>query len=396
MLTKIKSRLKLLQTYPMESLILIFVFGLAIWLRFSLTDWVSGDYQNFIRPWLNQIVANGGIASLGMRIGDYTPPYVYLLTLISYFPDASSNEPFLFGVKMISLLFDLLLALAVLLNAKIWLKHQHPLLPVMLAIITLFLPTVIINGAIWGQIDASYTAFSLFALYYLQKDQPFKSAIWYGIAISFKLQAIFFLPVFIVYFWFHFPKKIYYVGLLPLLYYGLALPALIAGRSLADITNIYVLQTQTYPLMTLNMPNLYQWFANNRYQALSPVAISLFTAIMGFQFFMMLIKKIALKKEQILLFTYWSILVANFFLPAMHERYLYAADIIVILLVFQHGKKFYLVGLTQLISLLAYAPFIFGQTPIPLPQVAVGFAVMLTLVSYWLWQPMFTPERIKE
>ena len=380
----------------MESLILMFLFGLAIWLRFSLHDWVSGDYQNFIRPWLNQIVADGGIASLGMRIGDYTPPYVYLLTFISYFPDTSSNEPFLLGVKMISLGFDLLLSLAVMLNAKIWLKQQHPLFPIVLAIITLFLPTVIINGGLWGQIDASYTAFSLFALYFLQKDQPLKSAVWYGVAMSFKLQAIFFLPVFIVYFWFHHPKKLYYVGMLPLIYYGFALPALIVGRSFADITNIYVLQTQTYPLMTLNMPNLYQWFANNRYEALSPVAISLFASLMGFQFLLMLMKKIVLKKELIFLFTYWSILLANFFLPAMHERYLYAADIIVILLVFQYGKKFYLIGLTQLISLLAYAPFIFGQTPIPLPQVAVGFAVLLTLVSYWLWQQLLTSERIKE
>jgi Gpi18-like mannosyltransferase len=94
---------------------------------------------------------------------------------------------------------------SVYLNAKLWLKQLHPLFPAVIAVISLFLPTVLINGSLWGQIDASYTAFSLIALYYLQKNKPFVSSLWYGLAISFKLQAIFFLPVFLIFFWFNKP-----------------------------------------------------------------------------------------------------------------------------------------------------------------------------------------------
>ena len=87
---------------------------------------------------------------------------------------------------------------------------------------------------------------------------------------------------------------------------------------------------------------------------------------------------------------------ANFFLPAMHERYLFAADVIVILLVLQFGTKYFMVLLTQIISLLAYAPFIFSQTPIPHDEVAVGFLVTLVLATYWLWAILKSPSEIKE
>ena len=396
MLQKWISKLTWMKSYPIEILILGILAILALMVRFSLTNWISGDYTSFLRPWMQLIVNGGGFASLGTKIGDYTPPYIYLLTILSYFPDQSSSEPFLFGIKLISIGFDFLLMIGVYLNARIWLKAYHRLLPALVAIGTLFLPTVLINGSLWGQIDASYTAFGLIALYYLQKDKPFLSAIWFGVAFSFKLQAIFFLPVFMLYFWYHYRQKIVYVFVVPIVYYLLALPALIAGRSLTDITTIYLLQTQTYPLLTLNMPNMYQWFPNSRYEDLSLFAIGLFTALMAIQWLAMLMQKIILKKEHILLFTYWSVLMANFFLPAMHERYLFAADVIVILLVLQYGKKYFMVLLTQIISLLAYAPFIFSQTPIPHDEVAVGFLVTLVLATYWLWAILKSPSEIKE
>jgi Gpi18-like mannosyltransferase len=396
MLHKWIAKLTWMKTYPIEIIIIGFLFVLALMVRLSLMDWISGDYTSFLRPWMQQIVNGGGFASLGSKIGDYTPPYMYLLTILSYFPDQSSSEPFLNGIKFISIGFDVLLMVGVYLNASLWLKAYHRLLPVLVAISSLFLPTVLINGSLWGQIDASYTAFGLIALYYLQKDQPFISAVWFGVAFSFKLQAIFFLPVFMLYFWYQYRQKIVYVFIVPIVYYVLALPALIAGRSFTDITTIYLLQTQTYPLLTLNMPNMYQWFPNQRYEDLSLFAIGLFTALMAIQWLAMLMQKITLKKEHILLFTYWSILMANFFLPAMHERYLFAADVIVILLVLQYGKKYFMVLLTQLISLLAYAPFIFNQTPIPHDEVAVGFLVTLILATYWLWSSLKQPFLKKE
>jgi Gpi18-like mannosyltransferase len=383
-----------IKPFLLEWLILLFLTGMAISIRLSLVDWVSGDYSNFLKPWLQLIVNQGGWASLRYQIGDYTPPYVYLLTLLSYFPQANTSEPYLLGIKLISIGFDLVLMVGVYLNAKLWLAKTHPLLPVAIAIIALFLPTVIINGSLWGQIDASYTGLSLIAIYYLQKNKPLAASIWYGIAFSFKLQAIFFLPVFMIYFWFHHRHKIYYIFIIPIIYYILALPAIFAGRSIVEITDIYFLQTQTYQVLTLNMPNLYQWFPNQRYEDLHQLAVGLFMILMAFQLLMMLLTKVKLTMKALLLLAYWSLLMVNFFLPSMHERYLFAADVIILIVVFQFKTKFYLVLATQAISLLAYAPFIFSMEPIRHEEVAVGFALILVITTYWLWQALLQP--IKE
>lgn len=382
-----------IKPYFLEGLILLFLFGMALFIRLSLVEWKSGDYLNFLKPWLQEIVEQGGILSLGMKIGDYTPPYVYLLTLLSYFPQANTSEPYLFGIKLFSIAFDLVLMIGVYLNTKLWLTKTHPLFPAAIAIMALFLPTVILNGSLWGQIDASYTGLSLIAIYYLQKDKPFAASIWYGVAFSFKLQAIFFLPVFIIYFWFHYRHKIYYVLMIPVVYYLLALPAMLAGRSIVEITQIYFLQTQTYPLLTLNMPNLYQWFPNQRYEDLQPFAVGMFMVLMAIQVLMMLLSKVTLTTKPLLLLAYWSLLMANFFLPAMHERYLYAGDVLILLVVFQFQTKFYLVLATQAISLLAYTPYLFGQEPIRHEEVAIGFAVVLILTTYWLWQALLMPTK---
>jgi Gpi18-like mannosyltransferase len=384
----LKAKIDTILKYPMEFFLIWVMVGMGLIIRFSFINWISGDYNNFLKPWMEEIVAGGGLASLGTRIGDYTPAYIYLLTLLSYFPQSGTSDPFLLGIKLISMGFDLILMVSVYLNAKLWLKKLHTLFPVVIAVISLFLPTVLINGSLWGQIDASYTAFSLIALYYLQKNKPFVSSLWYGLAISFKLQAIFFLPVFLIFFWFHHRRKIHYVFMLPVVYYVLAIPALIAGRSFLDITQIYVLQSENYRLLTLNMPNLYQWFPNQRYDDISTYAFGLFASLMTLQLLMMMLLKVNLKKDHLLLLSYWSVLMANFFLPAMHERYLFAADVIIVLVAFQSMKLFYLILLTQAISLLAYGPFLFGLEPIRHEEVAIGFAFVLILTTYWLWHTL--------
>lgn len=363
------------------------LFGLGIFIRLDAFSFISGDYMFFLRPWMTQIVQGGGWESLSQTIGDYTPPYMYLLTLLSYFPSASETHPFLFGIKFYSLMFDGLLALAVYLNVKLVVKEHHHYMGLMASLIVFFLPTVVLNSAFWGQIDASYAAFALISLYYLQKHEFFKSVIWFAIGLSFKLQTIFILPVFILYIWFVKRSIWYYVFLIPLVYFALAIPSIIAGRSIVDIALIYVNQADSYRALTLNMPNVYQWLPN-RYDDLSGYGISLFIALMGLVFLWMTMKKQSLKPENILPLAFWSVLMANFFLPAMHERYLFMADILAIIVIFQFKKYWVFVLSVQFISLLAYTPFLFGTEIIPHQDVALVFLVLLSYVSVLLYHQL--------
>ena len=61
--------------------------------------------------------------------------------------------------------------------------------------IALFLPTVVLNGAYWGQCDSIYGAMVVHALALLLEDRPKSSVVLMAVAFSFKLQAIFVLPL---------------------------------------------------------------------------------------------------------------------------------------------------------------------------------------------------------
>lgn len=362
-------------------LLLLVLFIFALWIRFTMIDFKSLDYLNFIKPWMTTIINEGRLLSLGKTIGNYSPPYVYLLTLLSYVPSGHVEDPYLLGVKLIALGFDVILAFSVYLNATLIIKKQTHLLSLVLALVVFYLPTVLMNSSLWGQIDASYTSFALLSLYYLQKNKPLKSAIWFGISFAFKLQAIFFLPVFIIYFWFHYKHKLYYALMVPLIYILIALPTVLFGRPIIEVLSIYFQQVDTYRYMTMNMPNIWSWFTN-QYDTLSLVGFFLFSGVIGFTFLILNIKKIVPKSNHILLLALWSVIVANFFLPVMHERYLYAADILALLISVQFSYLFYLPVLLQLISTLAYAPYLFQASIVPMKDLAFIHALTLILVSY--------------
>lgn len=383
---------RILKKIELTHIFIFIMFAFAIWMRWAVVDFKSLDYLNFLKPWMEAIVAEGRIVSLGVTIGNYSPPYVYLLTLLSYFPSGDAQDPYLEGIKIIAIAFDLLLAWSVYLNATLIVKKQTHILSFTIAIVVFYLPTVFLNSAFWGQIDASYTSLALIALYYLQKDKPFQSALWISLSFAFKLQAIFFLPVFIIYFWFHYKHKIHYVLMIPLIYIVLAIPTLILGRPLLDVLSIYFEQIDTYRYMTMNMPNLWSWFAN-LYDTLSLIGFFLFTGVMGFTFIILNIKHIVPKAQHILLLALWSVIVANFFLPAMHERYLYAADILSLLVAIQFSYLFYLPLLLQLISTLAYAPYLFQSSIFQMKDLALVHAVTLILVSYRGFKILLTDSK---
>ena len=57
------------------------------------------------------------------------------------------------------------------------------------------LPTVVFNGAYWGQCDVIYTSLCLMAVYMGLTRRSARSMIFFGLALAFKLQTVFFLPV---------------------------------------------------------------------------------------------------------------------------------------------------------------------------------------------------------
>jgi len=350
----------------------IFVI-IAYFIRHVNLDYLSGDYYYYLRVWMQEIIARGGFASLSYGIGDYSVPYVFILTILSYL-----TTEWMAGIKLISIFFDLVLA-----GAVGWLvyvsdpkdKGAHTQ-SILAGLIVLFVPTVVMNSALWAQSDSIYTAFIIFAIVFLVKGKYIPSLVLYGIAFAFKLQAIFILPVYIIVYVLNRRYSIYEFLIIPLMYYVMSLPAIIAGRSLIDITLIYVRQTGTYPSMTLNMPNLYQWFPNN-YDVFAYYAIGLFAVLMAISLFRLMLRKVTIKRGIVIELALWSVLMAVFFLPAMHERYLYIADVLSIAYYMIRHKNGWVPIMTIGISTLSYFPFLFGQTPVDLKLVSLAYVVLL-------------------
>src|SRR6266581_6273239 len=205
---------------------------LAIVLRVSLYHVVTTDYTFFLSQWYDFIQTHGGFAALKYNFSNYNPPYLYLLALTTYLP-----IPKLVAIKTLSVVFDGVLGLFTYLILS--LKFRRSYSAIIGVLVVLFAPTIVINSAAWGQSDAIYTAFCLGSLYFLLKERPGWASVFFGLAISFKLQAIFFLPVLLIVLlrrkW-----AMKYLLLIPAVFLLMLAPAFLAGRDAWSLLTIYV------------------------------------------------------------------------------------------------------------------------------------------------------------
>ena len=346
---------------------------IALVARYVLLSYESGDYLTFLKPWFYELKDAGGLSGLANYPGDYNAPYMTIMALLTYL----KVNP-LISIKLVSIFFDFLLAFVI---GKFVYEvrkedKNRSLLSILAFGITLFLPTVLMNGALWGQCDVIYTTFLVLAFYFLYKDKTLFSFICLGLAFAFKLQFIFVLPVYII---LYFRKKnfsILYFLIIPLVDLILCLPAIIAGKPLLECLLVYFNQTSTYDSLNLNFPNLYSLITGD-VPYLSKIGIFLLIAIFAFLLFYIIKKKVVFNPEKILLLTILSITLCTFFLPHMHERYLFAADIFSLLYCLLYHRNYLVAILISLISLLSYVMFLYSSYLVPSYLLALIFFFLI-------------------
>lgn len=119
----------------------------AFVLRGACLNYVTDDYRNFLSVWVDFFRAHGGLAALRAPVGNYNVPYLTVLALIS-----GSSLPDLHLIKLFSILFDVLLAWSVM--QLVGLFRRSAAWKLAAFFLVLFWPTVVLNGALWGQCDA--------------------------------------------------------------------------------------------------------------------------------------------------------------------------------------------------------------------------------------------------
>ncbi len=342
---------------------LALVFVLAVLIRIPLMTKLSGDYYNFIKPWYAAIVEDPK-AFLASDEADYTPTYMYLLTLISLFKVDVESLTLLYLVKSISMVFELGTAILIFFILKTILK-KNDVITLLGVFLALFLPQVFLNSAFWGQCDAIYTFFIVLSLFFVLKEKSLWASVAFAFSFAFKLQSIFFLPVLIL-LWFKHKCKLYFLLLVPVIYIVLMIPAMACGRNFMSCVFVYFDQTEEYPYLTMNAPSVYIYMYRSIVTNQSVVE-HLVPAAKYFGFALIFIlcvllfvayKEITL--EDIVKISFLISLFAPFVLPAMHERYFYIAEIMAILYVAVNPKKWYISFLAVAGTFQGYNNYLFN------------------------------------
>lgn len=362
------------------------IAGLAV--RWALRDFISGDWTLYLQYWQRFLVEYDGLPALRYAFSNYTAPYTYTLAIATQL--LQSLLP-LHQIKLVSVLFDLALAgLAWQLVAQF---QTNPLTRG-LAFATVFLaPTVVLNSAAWSQADSIFTTFLLASLLALCKKRYRTGMTLYAIALSFKLQSIFMLPLF-VFLAAERSMQWRVFLLLPAAYALMNAPALLMGRPPAEMMAVYAAQIDRYDDLTLNAPSVFQWLSPEPRDLLHQIGYAM-TA--GFVLVVWIVARRSQRPiaEQPLLVATLLLAGAPFFLPRMHDRYFYAADVVSIVLAFAYASARACKAALAInaASLSAYITYLWSNNP-SMPKVSLSLAALFIAAALvWLME-MLRGERV--
>lgn len=336
---------------------LISAIGLvALAIRAVTFRYQSSDYLLALRNWYNFIASHGGFASLKYDFADYNAPYLYVMAALTYLPVHS-----LTGIKLVSVLFDFILAFFVYRLVEI---RRDKKLAILAALAIVFLPTVFLNSAAWAQADSIYAAFAMGSLYYAIKKKPWLSCVFFGISLAFKLQAIFVSPVFLILAmtgWMTWRALL----AIPAAYLALDIPAILLGASPHKLLTVYFRQSGEYAQLTLNAPSVFQFFhINNGANVIRTAAVLFTLALVLVTVALVVFSRVPMTGPRIILLTTTSAILVPYFLPSMHERYFYLADTLSVVAAFYAPRKlWYLPILVQFASVMSYLPPLFPLSP---------------------------------
>ncbi len=324
----------------------------AMALRAYFMDYETLDYQNFLTRWVQFYRDNGGFRALDRSVGNYNIPYLYFMALFSY-----SSIKDLYLIKLLSILFDLLLAWGC---TRVLGQFTHSV-PRRIACFfaVLYLPTVFLNSAVWAQCDAIYVALAVLGIALALEDKPVRAMVMMALSFGFKLQAVFILPVCAV-LWLKGKFRLRHFLIFPLSYVILVLPAVIAGRPFIETLTLYTSQTGSIGSgLNYNSPSVFAIITDVKDTELAAkIAIVCAFGYMLALLLIALIKRRSLSNTALMIFAALFAVGIPFILPHMHDRYFFAADILTLLLAFILPITAPLAILTEFASLLGYHAYL--------------------------------------
>jgi Gpi18-like mannosyltransferase len=277
---------------------------------------------------------------------DYPPFNVYLFYAFGSLGKAFSTVDMSFFVKLVPTIFDVATSAVIYVFLR---KHMTAKQSLITTSLYAFNPAIIYNVAVWGQFDAIYTFFLLLSLLLALKRKPELSAVIFGIAILTKPQSIALLPLIAVLI---FKKS----GLKRLLtsiaaFAGTIFVVILPfewSNPITFLSQIYFGAYGNYQYTSINAFNFWGmfglWIPDG---SLSYVGWALFGAFAVFAMFI-LYKRYHVSGDNLAIYASFMLLFAFFMLPTrIHERYLFPAIVMLVLLVpFVKKARYLYIGLT--------------------------------------------------
>ncbi|MDR2531156.1 MAG: hypothetical protein LBC65_06415 [Oscillospiraceae bacterium] len=387
----------------LSSCVMLIPFCSLMLVRLSVFDHVTLDYEWFLHPWVERLRETGGIAGLSEPLGNYNVPYLTWLAVFSYIPIHD-----LYLIKLLSIMFDVMLAYFLFKLAGE--LTDNPYARILCFLIALVLPTPILNGAYWGQCDSIYAALCAAALYFAvrvpktmqlrENYTRFNSVLCYvfaALALGYKLQAIFIMPIIIPLL---LAKRLSlkYVWVFPLTYLAIVAPALLAGRSITEVLTFYFVQTDSIGEgLNYNSPSIFALFWEWDNPAMwEKLGIVFAGAVCAFVVYIAYFRRKSLDTFTLLLLTGILAVGVPMFLPRMHDRYFFLADVLLLPLAVTYPTIAGAVALCGFASLLGYHAYLRQAWLLTMNYgfFAIAAAMLILLITLLFRRPKPDTERL--
>ncbi|MBE6894830.1 MAG: phospholipid carrier-dependent glycosyltransferase [Ruminococcaceae bacterium] len=279
---------------------------------------------------------------------DYPPGYMYILALINGLTNLlgininSIGATFL--VKLPAMAADFAIAYLIYRFASKNGLGAHKAAFAGLAF--LFMPNVVFNSSVWGQIESWYMLFILLSFCFAYSRKTVLAAISYAVALITKPQAFMFGPILLFYIVRRKSVKELFkaVGTGFAVFYLMALPFCRNPFDVSWLVKLYGSTMSGYKYYTVNAFNLYYLTKLNWVQLKDTVFVQLVTpAVIVISLVVAAFILFGHKKYKGF-FAAQAVIVSCIFAfcPMMHERYLWPAAVLCVLAYITSGKKGYL------------------------------------------------------
>lgn len=160
--------------------------------RIALSSVYSGHETDMLcfSSWADTVYSGGfGAFYSPESFSDYPPGYMYILYVIGFLRSFGFTSEIL--LKLPSVICDILSAVVL---YRLSMRENNRL-AVIICAFYLFNPAVILNSAVWGQVDSVFTLFAVLTLYLLYTKKLKPAYFAFALSVFIKPQALFYTPI---------------------------------------------------------------------------------------------------------------------------------------------------------------------------------------------------------